>query len=68
MKDEREFLYKELINIGIDEHFAFEIALDAGSSQTFVNKDYLKDFEFDNKKLRKVLNVVGKWYVGYYSN
>lgn len=64
MRDPRIFLKNELMAIGILSKQASIIALDAGSSQVIVNKEYLNDFKFSKIITTKALAVITKFYNG----
>lgn len=64
MSDPRIVLKEELIAIGILSKQASIIALDAGSSQVIVNKEYLDDFKFFKIITIKVLAMITKFYNG----
>jgi len=64
-KDPRIVLSHSLRQTGISEKESLVIALDAGSSQTIVDNEYLKsNFNFSREIKIKVLGVVAKFYVG----
>ena len=62
MKDPRIILKEELISIGILANQATAIALDSGSSQVIVNKEYLDEFNFNKGISKKALAIVNKFY------
>ena len=64
MSDLRIVLKEELIAIGILSRQASIIALDAGSSQVIVNKEYLDDFKFSKIITIKALAMITKFYNG----
>jgi hypothetical protein len=64
MSDPRIILKEELISIGIAANQAAIIALDAGSSQAFVNKEYLDEFKFHKSISNKALAIITKFYNG----
>ncbi|MEE9431504.1 MAG: hypothetical protein V3V16_10710 [Melioribacteraceae bacterium] len=64
MKDPRESLYEELLKLRVNKHIAAIIALDAGSSQCVVNKEYLKDMGINKYILDKVHKKVIDFYCG----
>ena len=64
MSDPRIILKEELISIGIVGHEASIIALDAGSSQVIVNKEYLDEFKYHKSKSNKALAMITKFYNG----
>jgi hypothetical protein len=64
MNDSRIILKEELISIGIVANQASIIALDAGSSQVIVNKEYLDEFKFHKSISNKALAMITKFYNG----
>ena len=62
MRDPRIVLKDELI--GILSKQASIIALDTGSSQVIVNKQYLDDFKFSKIITTKALATITKFYNG----
>lgn len=64
MSDPRIILKEKLISIGIAANQAFIIALDAGSSQVIVNKEYLDEFKFHQRLSNKALAMITKFYNG----
>jgi hypothetical protein len=64
MRDPRIVLKDELIAIGILSKQASIIALDTGSSQVIVNKEYLDDFKFSKIITTKALATITKFYNG----
>lgn len=64
MIDPRIVLKDELIAIGISSKQASIIALDTGSSQVIVNKEYLEDFSFSKIITTKALAMITKFYNG----
>lgn len=64
MKDPRIILQQKLIKIGFSETHSNLIALDTGSSQVCVNKEYLDDFQYSKNIKKMALNIVGKFYSG----
>jgi hypothetical protein len=64
MKDPRIVLKNELIAIGILSKQASIIAIDTGSSQVIVNKEYLDDFNFSKIITTKALAMITKFYNG----
>lgn len=62
MNDPRKILEQELIKIGISSRDAAIIALDTGSSQVFVNREYLNDFPYLKSMIKMALGLVGKFY------
>lgn len=66
MKDERKILKEELVSIGISEYEATIIALDAGSSQTIVDIEYLRKIKIPKHLINQALQKITKFYFGYY--
>lgn len=66
MNDAREILIKELVSLGIPEGVSVCIALDAGSSQVIVNKEYIEKLGIQRKMQNIVLEKVTRFYSGYY--
>jgi hypothetical protein len=64
MRDPRIILEEELIAVGILSNQASAIALDAGSPQVIVNKEYLDELVFDKVINQKALILVTKFYMG----
>ena len=64
MDDPRIILKEKLINLGFTQIDAAIIALDTGSSQTIVNKEYLSDFKIGKQQKVKALDFVIKFYQG----
>jgi hypothetical protein len=64
MKDPRIVLKNELIAIGILSKHASIIALDTGSSQVIVNKEYLDDFNYSKTITNKALAMITKFNNG----
>jgi hypothetical protein len=63
MIDPRIVLKDELIAIGISPKQASIIALDTGSSQVIVNKEYLEDFSFSKIITTKALAMITKFFL-----
>jgi len=64
MIDPREKLKKELINLGVNNYEASLISLDAGSSQCFVNTEYLNDLKIEKTIFDNVLKKIVLFYSG----
>jgi hypothetical protein len=62
--DPREVLEKKLIKVGISPRLSGIIALDAGSSQCVVDKEYLRDMYIEPNLQKKALAEVNKFYNG----
>lgn len=68
-EDPRIALSEELKQIGLVEKDAITISLDAGSSQTVVNNEYLtRNFYFSKNILAQILIMVSKFYKGQFSD
>jgi hypothetical protein len=67
MNDARIILKDRLIEIGISPKNATVIALDAGSSQVYVDKDYFIELRLSKNLLNKALTIVNKFYSGQLS-
>lgn len=68
MVDPRIILQNKLIELGLNRKEAFLIAIEAGSSQSIVDKEYLiEEFNFSRELLEMVVDAVGRFYVGVYS-
>lgn len=67
--DPRITLSKALKQIGIVEKDAIVIALDAGSSQTIVDNQYLQNnFMFTKETRTNILELITKFYSGRFSD
>ena len=64
MIDPREVLVNELVKLGVDKIISTTIALDAGSSQCSVNKEYLKDVISDVELMENAYQKVIAFYCG----
>ena len=65
MLDPRIILADELLKVGVNNQDAYMIALEAGSSQSFVDKEHLiSEYSLSKEKLMKAIDLVGKFYVG----
>lgn len=64
MIDSRTILVNELLKLGVNKYNATVIALDAGSSQCVVNKEYLNDINIDKSILEDVYKKVVDFYCG----
>ncbi len=62
MKDERCLLIKKLKKMGIDKFKAYSIAINAGSSQCTINREYLINIGLDENILKDVLILIGLFY------
>lgn len=68
-EDPRIVLSEDLKQIGLVEKDAITIALDAGSSQTIINIEYLiNNFDFSKDILSEILNLVSRFYLGQLSD
>jgi len=67
MNDPRIILKNELIKFGFVPNDATIIALDAGSSQTRVNREYLSEFKVSKQQKENALEYVIKFYQGDYT-
>jgi len=63
--DQRIVLMNKLINIGVNKKLARIIALDAGSSQVVVNREYLSYHDLSEKIKEKVISELFEFYFGY---
>lgn len=66
MKDPRLRLKKKLEKEGVSVEDASTISLEAGSSQSIVDRDYLKRFTYPKKTIKKCLKKINKFYSGQY--
>ncbi len=64
MNDPRIILRDRLIENGISIKDANLIALDAGSSQAYVDIEYLKDFDLSENLFKIALKLVSEFYSG----
>lgn len=62
--DPREILAAYLMKVGLDRHRAIIIALDAGSSQGPVNKQYVNELNLTEAQKKLVLEYVCRFYSG----
>ena len=62
--DGRIILMNKLLDIGLDKQVALIIALDAGSSQVIVNREYLKDYDLSDKTRKKIIKELCNFYMG----
>ncbi len=62
--DPREILAAYLVEVGIDEQRAIIIALDAGSSQAYVDKYYVDELNITEAQKKLVLEYVCRFYSG----
>lgn len=62
--DPREILVACLVEVGIDKSQATLIALDAGSSQGPVNKEYVDELKITEAQKKLVLEYVCRFYSG----
>lgn len=68
MNDPRILLCNELCKEGIGKSLAFMIALETGSSQAFVDKDYIKGLNLSAKHEELIFQKVSRFYFGYFNN
>lgn len=68
MNNPRRIFFNELISLKVDKLKAYSIALDAGSSQTIVDEEYLTNIKIPKDIITDVLQKVRYFYFGYYSN
>jgi hypothetical protein len=64
--DPRMLLFDDLISCGIERIQASSISLDAGSSQTSIDIEYLEDIKVPFELREIVLNHINKFYRGGY--
>ena len=62
--DERNILMNKLMNLGVEDKTAKIIALDAGSSQVIVNREYLKEYDFSDKIREQIIKELCHFYMG----
>ena len=66
MRDPRYILYDEFVSVGIPQKLAFTIALDAGSSQVVIDKEYLNELNISKEMEEIIFEKVSRFYFGYY--
>jgi len=64
MRDPRIILNEELSRAGIKQKDAYMIALDAGSSQVIVDKEYLSALDYSEQIKKVALNLIVNFYTG----
>lgn len=62
MSDPRMILKEKLCLIGISSKDSTIIALDAGSFQVDVNREYLENYDYSEDIVKKTLKLVSKFY------
>lgn len=67
MNDPRMVLVEKLVDSGLPKKLAFTIALDAGSSQTIVGKEYIQELCVSKEFEEVIFDKVSRFYFGYYS-
>lgn len=62
--DPRIILKQKLIDVGILLKDATIISLDAGSSQVYINMEYLENFNYSKSICNRALSIIGMFYSG----
>lgn len=68
MIDPRTILEEKLLSIDIEKSKALLIAIEAGSSQAVVDRDYLVEINIPDSHIKQCFELVVKFYMGYFSD